>query len=218
MKKIFKIILLSLLVIVIFIVIAFILQVSLYLKEIKTNQPPQKLTSSQQTMVTNDDPSSGSPNAKIHIVEFSDFQCPFCRQSFPVVRKLMLEYGDQIYFVFRDFPISDLHPQAQKAAEAGECAHEQGKFWPMHDKIFQNQENITVSDLKNYAIQIGLDTTKFNQCLDTSKYASEVRSDLVDGALAGVTSTPTFFINGSMVEGTITESAFRRIFAEILSN
>jgi len=202
-------ILLIILLFILALVIVYLIMVASYLR--------QPRSAGQPTMVTADDPGFGSPEAKVQIVEFSDFECPFCKQAFPITRQIMNDYGDQIYFVYRDFPIHQVHPRAQKAAEAGQCAHEQGKFWPMHDKIFQNQASLAVSDLKRYAVQIGLNSGQFNNCLDSGKYQNEVQQDFTDGALAGVTGTPTFFINGQKVEGVIPESAFRKIINEILS-
>ena len=142
-----------------------------------------------------DDPFKGGVDAKVTIVEFSDFQCPACEDAYPVIKQLASDYGDRIKIVYRDFPLSQ-HYFAFKAAEAGNCANEQGKFWELHDMMFENQDNLGVDSLKGYAAGLGLDTAKFNSCLDTGKYASEVSDDLADGAAAGVNSTPSFFING----------------------
>ena len=125
--------------------------------------------SSDGAVVTTDDPYKGGVDARVVIVELSDFQCPYCYQAFPVVGELISTYGDQIKFIFRDFPDSGRHPQAQKAAEAGECAQEQGKFWEMHDKMFINQDDLSLTALKRYAEEIGLDTSSFSDCLDNGK-------------------------------------------------
>lgn len=151
-------------------------------------------------VVTLDDPAAGSPEASVHIVEFSDFQCPFCKRSFPIVLRILEEYGDKIHFIYRDFPLKS-HAYAQKAAEAAECAQDQDSFWPMHNKIFKNQNKMTIVDLKRYGDEIGLDKLKFDQCLDSGKYTNEVKSDYEDGERAGVRGTPTFFINDQVVNG-----------------
>ncbi|MBI5037703.1 MAG: DsbA family protein [Candidatus Kerfeldbacteria bacterium] len=164
---------------------------------------------------TADDPVEGNPDATIVIVEFSDFQCPFCFQAFPIVRELINAYGQDVKFVYRDFPITDSHPQAQKAAEAGECAHVQGRFWEMHDKLFLNQNDLSVPSLKRYANEIGLDTELFNQCLDSNAYADEVEEDFVAGLAAGVTGTPTFFINGRPFTGSVTFDQFAEIIDQL---
>ncbi len=165
---------------------------------------------------TDDDPTAGNPNAQIVIVEFADFQCPFCFQAFPIVHQLINTYGDQIKFVYRDFPISNSHPYAQKAAEAGECAQAQGRFWEMHDKMFQNQADLSVAALKEYAAEIGLDTQNFDECLDGGSFATEVAQDFSDGVAAGVIGTPTFFINGRPFTGAITYDNFASIIEQLI--
>ena len=155
-----------------------------------------------------DDPFIGNRNSPVRIVEFSDFQCPFCKQSFFVVREILDKYKDDIFFTYRDFPVTQIHPESLKAAEAAQCANEQGKFWSMHDKIFINQENITITDLKIYALEIGLDSSMFNNCLDSGKYNQEVIQDYSDGLRLGVVGTPTFFINGYRISGSIPKDIF----------
>lgn len=163
------------------------------------------------------DPVWGNPSAPVKIIEFSDFQCPFCQESFPIVREMLFKYQDKIYFIYRDFPNNLDHPQAQKAAEAGQCANEQGKFWPLHDKFFINQDDLSVAAIKNYAQAVGLDSAKFNVCLDSGKYAEEVNQDYQDGASLGALGTPTFFINGYKVSGVIPKETFIKIIDLALS-
>jgi len=141
---------------------------------------------------TSDDPFLGPVDAQVVIVEFGDFQCPFCRQAFPTVRELANKYKDTVKFIWRDFPISNIHPDAQLAAEAANCAAEQGSFWAYHDALFINQEDLSRSALINYASQIGLDNASFVSCLSSRKFQTEVLADLQDGLTAGVTGTPTF--------------------------
>ena len=160
-----------------------------------------------------DDAFLGPENAKVTIVEFSDYQCPFCRsfwrETLNQIKKEYIDSGKSVKFVYRDFPLSQIHPMAQKYAEAAECARDQGKFWQMHDKIFQEQDKLgqgtissyTVNDIKNWAANLGLKGSEFNQCLDSGKYAEEVKKDFDDGAAAGVGGTPTFFINGKATVG-----------------
>lgn len=167
-------------------------------------------------ITTTDDPYAGSLEAKIVIVEFSDFQCPYCFQSFPTVREIIDIYGDQIRFIYRDFPIDDIHPQAQNAAEAGECASEQDKFWEYHDKLFINQDNLSLDALKYYASEIGLDTDTFDECLDSHRYYEEVQQDFASGIIAGVEGTPTFFINDVKFQGAITVENFKNIIDQLL--
>lgn len=173
--------------------------------------------SNLETLATDDDPSLGPRDAKVVIVEFGDFQCPFCKQAMPVVKEILKDYGDKILFIYRDFPLIDVHPQALIAAVAGECADEQGKFWEMHDKIFDNQAEINEFNLKTYAAQIGLNNVQFGECYASGKYLKEIEEDLVAGYEAGVRATPTFFINGSMVAGVIPLSTFEQIILYELS-
>ena len=159
-----------------------------------------------------DDPVEGAKNAPVTIIEFSDFQCPFCErfytQTLPQIENEYIKTG-KAKLVYRDFPLS-FHENAQKAAEAGECADEQGKFWVMHDMIFENQASLSVADLKKYAGRVGLDQAKFDSCLDSSKYAAEVQKDQTDGQAAGVTGTPGFVINGRLIVGAQPFSAFKQ--------
>lgn len=177
----------------------------------------QKIDEEQNTQLTNqaivqvgadNDPSRGPENAKVTIIAFEDFACSHCEESYPVIKELLSTYGNQIHFVFRDYPALD---GSQKAHEAAECANEQGGFWAMHDKIFQNQSNITITDLKQYAKEIGLDTVIFDNCLDSGKYEAEVTKDLTDGIVAGVEGTPTWFINGRKFAGSIPLESFKQI-------
>jgi protein-disulfide isomerase len=145
-------------------------------------------------------PTRGPATAPVTIVEFSDFQCPFCGREFPVIEKLMKEYDGKVKLVFRHFPL-DFHPFAEKAAEAGACADDQGKFWALHDKMFSNQQKLAVDDLKGYAKEAGLDMAKFDKCLDSGEKKAQVDADQKAGAEAGVQGTPAFFINGIFVNG-----------------
>lgn len=141
-------------------------------------------------------PLAGNPNATVHIVEFSDFQCPWCGLAYPVVEQLMTTYGDRVSFEYKQFPLTNLHKFAFHAAEASECANDQGKFWDYYDLLFTHQKELTTSDLKDYAKQLGLDTKKFNDCLDSGAKAKYVTADFNEGIGKGVQGTPSFFING----------------------
>jgi protein-disulfide isomerase len=148
-----------------------------------------------------DDPAKGPATAPITIVEFSDFQCPYCSRVNPTLKQLDEKYGSKLRVVFRDFPLVQIHKEAVKAAEAAQCANDQGKFWEMHDKLFSNQSKLQVEGLKQSATEIGLDAAAFNQCLDSGKYTAEVQKDAEEGASYGVTGTPAFFINGRLLSG-----------------
>ena len=161
----------------------------------------------------------GDPNAPVTIIEFSDYECPFCGRFYQnTMPQLISEYIDtgKAKLIFRDFPLS-FHKSAQKASEAAECAGDQGKYYEMHDKIFENQQSITVSDLKVYAEQIGLKVDEFNVCLDTDKHKDEVLQDFRDGQKAGVSGTPSFFINGKMLVGAQPFEAFKKIIDDELA-
>lgn len=153
-----------------------------------------------------DDPALGSPEAPVTMVEFSDFECPFCgrfwRDTLPQLEVRYIRTG-KVRFVYRDFPISAIHASAAKAAEAGACAHEQGKFWPYHDRLFQQQDALGIPNFKRWAAELGLDGVRFNECLDAGRYAGEVAKDYADGQAAGVNGTPTFFVNGRQVVGAV---------------
>lgn len=143
-------------------------------------------------------PAKGNSSSKIVIIEFSDFQCPACKAALPVIDAVLNSYD--IAFYYRNFPLP-IHENSMIAAEAAECANEQGKFWQYHDILFQNQERLGKESLKIYAGQLGLDTTQFSGCLDSHKYRSEIEKDFQDGKRLGVGGTPTFFINKRKVEG-----------------
>lgn len=155
----------------------------------------------------------GSSKAKITIVEFGDFACSICRQAFSTARSISLAYKDQIKLVWRDYPI--MQEYSSLLSLAGRCAGEQGLFWPMHDKLFQNQGVSTAEQLKILAGQIGADTGRFEQCLTKEKYLAQIQKDLTDGQSFGLTGTPTYFINGHKIEGNIPYETFVKIIEEL---
>ncbi len=184
------------------------------------SQPPGQQPSGENVNVSiDDDPVKGSENALVTIIEFSEYQCPFCKrffeQTLPQIEENYIETG-KVRYVFRDFPLS-FHQYAQKAAEASECADEQGKFWEYHDKLFENQDALDINSLKQYAKDLGLDTAKFSSCLDSGKMASEVEKDFTDGSEYGVGGTPGFFINGIKVVGAQPYSVFEEIIEQELN-
>src|SRR6266851_1455880 len=155
-------------------------------------------------------PSRGPENAPVTIVEFSDFQCPYCGREYPVVERLMKEYVGKVRLVFRHFPL-DFHPFAQKAAEAGACAADQGgdKFWKLHDRMFTDQQKLAVEDLKGYAKELGLDSARFDKCLDGGEKRALVEADEKAGQEAGVSGTPAFFVNGVFINGAVPYEQFK---------
>lgn len=168
----------------------------------------------RQVVETTDDPTWGAATGKIVIVEFGDFECPFCQQVFPVLHQLTNDYPTQIKFIYRDFLG---HEHSARAAEAAECANEQGKFLAYHDKLFINQNNLTDVALKNYARQTGIaDLDKFDQCFDSRKFKTETEQDFQEAIKLGVTGTPTFFINGYKIAGALPEKYFKQLIEKLL--
>ena len=161
------------------------------------------------------DPVSGPDGAPVEIVEFSDFQCPFCQRLVGTLDRLKAEYGDEIRLVFKDFPLPN-HAEAFKAAEAGLCANAQGKFWELHDTLFENQEELEVEDLKRHAGELGMDQGAFDACLDSGRFAEQVNADLRHGQALGIQSTPTVFINGRAVMGAAPYDVFEEIVRDEL--
>lgn len=166
-------------------------------------QPPQEegagLREEETAKLAEVGPVKGGSDAPVTIVEFSDFQCPACGGAAPAVEQILENFGDQVKLVFRHFPLS-FHPYARPAALASLCAEEQGRFWEYHDKIFKNQRELSDAALKKWAEELGLNETKFNICLDEERYKSRVDEDYLLGQEVGVGGTPTFYVNGRMVE------------------
>ena len=160
-----------------------------------------------------DDPVFGSAGAAVEIIEFSDFQCPFCQRLTGTLEELKAAYGSEIRMVFKDYPLPN-HAQAFKAAEAGNCANQQGKFWELHDTMFSRQDELGVDDLKRYAGELGMDQIAFDTCLDSGRFAAQVNADLREGQQYGVSSTPTVFINGRAVMGAAPYDVFDEIIRE----
>lgn len=166
--------------------------------------PPVPQEEPDATVSMDDAPALGNSDAPVVIIEFSDYQCPFCKRfynnTFPDLEREYIKTG-KVKYLFRDFPL-DFHNMAKKAAEAAHCAGEQGKYWDMHDKIFRNQPEIKVENLKTYASDIGINTDSFNSCLDSGKYAGKVDTALDDARKVAVSGTPTFFIGRAPLNGT----------------
>ena len=161
-------------------------------------------------------PALGPSDAVITLTEFSDFQCPYCARSATTVRQLVNKYPGKVRLVFQDFPLP-IHKDAQKAAEAGACAHEQGRFWMMHDRLYQNQNNLSVAELRRYAMELGLDAAAFNACLDGGKHAADWKRTKVVGEGYGVTGTPAFFVNGIPIFGAAPLQTFTQTIDDELA-
>jgi protein-disulfide isomerase len=175
-------------------------------------------------------PSLGKSDAPVTIIEFSDYQCPFCqRYASSTLPELKRDYVDtgKVRYIYRDFPLDAIHPDARKAAEAAHCAGDQGKYWEMHDVLFKNWRALKVDNLKAYARAMELNEDKFTACLDQGKYASVVNENVAVGSALGITGTPNFFIGKTTSDGTI-EGAnlrgaqptvnFRRVIDSLLEN
>jgi protein-disulfide isomerase len=193
----------------------------------QVNNPPPSVPkpaapnpSFDMVALADDDPVKGDPDAPVTIIEWSDFECPFCSRFYSQTSGLIEEnYIDtgKVKLVFRDFPLG-FHQNAQKAAEAAECADDQGKFWEMHDKIFENQQVISTENFKKWASEFGINTDEFNECLDSGKYEAEVQKDMTDGSAAGIRGTPGFIINGQLVSGAQPYANFEAIIDAALNS
>ncbi len=161
-------------------------------------------------------PARGPAAAPVTIVEFSDFQCPFCSRITPTLEQVVSKYGNKVRLVFRQFPLP-MHPNAAKAAEASLCANEQGKFWEMHDAMFKDQAGLAVDGLKSKAAGIaGINAASFNSCLDSGKETPAVQSDMKAGTKAGVNGTPAMFINGRFISGVVSADDLSKVIDEEL--
>ena len=185
-----------------------------------------------EKLIVAGNPSIGDSKAKVTIVEFSDFQCPYCRmfyeETYGQLKKDYIDTG-KVRLVFKDYPLP-FHPSAQPAAMGGQCAAEQGKFWQYHDKIFSEQQKreadpskvsttitFSVNDIKSWAAQVGVNTAQFNSCLDSGKYKNNVQADTDLGNTYGVSGTPSFFVNGTLLVGAQPYSAFKQLIDQELS-
>jgi predicted DsbA family dithiol-disulfide isomerase len=162
-----------------------------------------------------DGPSKGPRNAPVTIIEFSDFECPYCSRAASSLQQVLARYGAKVRAVFRNFPLP-IHPNAVRAAEAAACAGDAGRYWEMHDKLFANQRNLRPADLNRYATEIGLKTEEYQRCMGSQKYRQKVETDKEDGERYGVSSTPTFFVNGRLLVGVLPVDIFAKVIDEEL--
>jgi protein-disulfide isomerase len=186
-----------------------------FIAALKSKTPVKIMLDPPRVAVAATGPTKGQASAPIQMIEFSDFQCPYCRQANPTVARVLSTYGDRIHFVYRHYPLPT-HPNAHSAAEASACAAEQGKFWPYHDVLFANPTKLGVADLKQHAADLGLDATTFNACVDSHKFKAQVDTDMKEGEEVGVNGTPAFFINGRFLSGAQPFEAFKRVIDEEL--
>ena len=143
----------------------------------------------------------GPADAPVTLVEYGDYECPYCGAAYPIVKQVQARMGDRLRFVFRNFPITTSHPHAEQAAEAAEAAAAQGKFWEMHDLLYENQKRLDAADLHSYAEELELDVEAFDEDLTTHVHAARVHDDFMSGVRSGVNGTPTFYINGLRHDG-----------------
>lgn len=175
-----------------------------------------KLEPFRADVVAGDGARKGPESAPVEIIEFSDFQCPYCTRGAETVDQVAKHYGDKVSFVFRHFPLP-FHKEAHLAAQAAECAKEQGKFWEYHDTLFANQKNLFEPDLKSHAGKVGLDQAKFDECLGSGRHAKTVDDDLAYGKTVGMSGTPGFYINGRVVSGAQPFEKFQEIIDQELA-
>jgi protein-disulfide isomerase/rhodanese-related sulfurtransferase len=169
-----------------------------------------------QRLVRPDSHVAGNPQASVTVVEFGDIECPACVPAEAAAREIRKKYGNQIRFVFRHFPLGRIHPQAEKAAEASECAAAQGKFWEALERFYRGRDDLSEAALARYAGELGLDRARFSQCLSSGEMAARVRRDAEDGRALGVRATPTFFVGQKMIEGLIEPAAFAELLDQEL--
>lgn len=153
--------------------------------------------------VNTNDHAQGNNNADLVIVEYGDYQCPYCGAAYPILKELMREFGGQVKFVFRNFPLSEMHQYARPAAIAAEAANLQGKFWEMHDAIYENQQNLNENFLMKLAEKLELNIPQFEEDLQKVELEEKVDSDFESGVMSGVNGTPSFFINGNKFNGSV---------------
>jgi protein-disulfide isomerase len=166
---------------------------------------------------TDDDPSIGPADAPVTIIEFSDYQCPYCQVWYKqVYQQLLASYPNKIRFVYRDLPLP-MHPEAIPAAEAAECADEQGAYWKYHDALFTQQNGLNRAAYEQYAADLGLDTKAFVACLDSHRYQAEIQADASDATRVGISGTPSFVVNGRILIGALPFSEFKAVIDEELA-
>ncbi|MCK5413632.1 MAG: DsbA family protein [Candidatus Pacebacteria bacterium] len=186
------------------------------LDAVKTGIPVGRNLGAPKT--EDDDATKGSTDAEVIIIEFSDFECPYCNEAKNVLDEVLKSYPEQVRLVYKHFPLPPPeHENAQKAAEASQCANDQGKFWEMHDLMFEDQNKLTVSDLRNTAKKLELNIAEFNECLDSDKYAQKVYDDLDIGLNYGVRGAPAFFVNDQFLSGIMSIDEFKNVIDNELS-
>jgi len=165
--------------------------------------------------VSDSDHQSGPDDARVTLVEYGDYECPHCGRAYPIVREVQRRMSRRLLFVFRNFPLSEMHPHAEHAAEAAEAAATQGKFWEMHDWLYEHQQTLEDTDLVRAAKGLGLDASRVERELATAAHAKRVRQDFRSGVRSGVNGTPTFFINGVRYDGSWDLETLLQVLEEV---
>ena len=171
-----------------------------------------------KTPVGPNDHIQGPADAPVTLVEYGDYQCPYCGQAYPIVKALQARFGARLRFVFRNMPLKNAHPQAELAAEAAEAAALQGKFWGMHDALYENQDNLDLESLLEYAAELDLDVSKFITDMGSRQVEQRVANDFQGGVRSGVNGTPTFFVNGFRYDGDWSYPALLNTLQAVLAH
>jgi protein-disulfide isomerase len=169
-----------------------------------------------RTPVSERDHLEGNPAAPIELVEYGDYQCPYCQKAYPLIKRLQRDFGDQLKLVFRNFPLAKIHPEAQRAAVASEAADRQGQFWQMHDHLFENHDNFSDARLVQFAEELGLNSSVFMKDLNDPELLAKVQAHFYDGMRSGVNATPTFFVNGEKFTGDWAKGELKTLLEELL--
>lgn len=179
-----------------------------------------QVTNTIRPTITVNTPRKGELNAPIEIIAFEDFECPFCASAAPIIEQVLAEYGDDIVFAYRDFPLTTIHPNAYEAALAGQCANEYGKFWEFYDIAYAKQGDLgTPGIYATWANELGINSGDFAACVNSEKYADQVQANLDAGFLAGVNSTPTWIVNGVVFRGVLSFDQWKQVIdAELAKN
>jgi protein-disulfide isomerase len=172
--------------------------------------------SKRYTVDVGDAPIRGDKDAKLTIVEFSDFQCPYCQRAMGTLEQVLAKYPADVRVVYRHLPLDRIHPNARPAAEASACADEQGRFWEYHDKLFQNNRALAREDLVRYAGEVGLDAARFQACVDERRFKDKVEADLQAAREVGITGTPAFVVNGTLLSGAQPPEEFYEVIDAVL--
>jgi len=199
-------------------ILSFALAVRNRVKEIRAEQNVKIRQDYLERLAPKDSPRQGSVTPALTIVEFADFDCPYCAKTLPTIERILAEYGGLVQYVYRYMPIAELHPESWSASLAATCANEQGMFWQYHDKLFSEQDNFTKENLFTWAKELGLKMDDFTNCYDSEEYGWQVRRDMSDGADIEIEGTPTFFLNGERLSGALSYDKWKILLDALLMN